>query len=58
MVLLTIIVSQTPMVFNIEVRESAMDVSANLLSSLGRSKDPDHRDFGLCFLLRLSIGAR
>lgn len=53
--LLTIIRNQTPVVFDVEIRESAMDMGANLLSSFCSSKDPDDRDFGLYLLLRPSI---
>ena len=46
------------MIFDVEIRESAMDMGANLLSSFGGPKDPDDRDFGLYLLLRLSAAPR
>lgn len=40
---LTIIRKQTPIIFDIEIRECAMDMSAYLLTGFRRSEDPDDR---------------
>ena len=55
---LTIIFFQAPIVFNVQIRECAMDMGANLLSCLGRAENPNHRDTGPCPFLPLSIAIR
>lgn len=46
------------MIFDVEIRENAMNMGANLLSSFSSSKDPDNRYLGLYLLLRPSITSR
>lgn len=52
---LTILLYQTPIVSNVEVRQRAVNVGAYLLPCFSSAKDPDDRDLGKGPLL---VGAK